>query len=392
MKVLIFPFPRKFAISFVDDTDDATTDKVKRAYAFIDEYGIKSTKTVWAFPAKRKSGDPERGGRFSGGVSLCDSEYLSLIKEIQSRGHEIALHLASGGNNFREDTIAAYNLFKKEFGFFPTINIMHGRNADNLYYGREAFTNPILKFLAGFYSADKSKGHLQGSPFFWGDICKSYTKYVRLFKTTHLNTLSVNPSMPYHDPRKPYVNKWFSSTDLSDAMMMKRNFTEAKLTKLKNDEGVCIGYIYFHHFVDDKLKIDPILEERFDLLRPHLDQCWLTPVSSLLDRIAEIRNLEIKKDKANVQILNHNEHAVKNVCISADKGTRVYIDGEDEVTIGDSGIAVIEEIASTDSITVGQKDRRDNISFKEKTHMILCQAYLLAIRHISGRPLRRWGF
>jgi hypothetical protein len=56
-----WPNGKRFAFTIVDDTDDATVQKVRPVYDFLLELGIRSTKTVWPFgPA----GKPVTGGRW----------------------------------------------------------------------------------------------------------------------------------------------------------------------------------------------------------------------------------------------------------------------------------------------------------------------------------------
>jgi hypothetical protein len=186
LQILRYPLNKKFAFSLVDDTDDATLANVKAAYALVNELGIKTTKTVWVFPSKRKSGD-DTTGKWCEGVTLADPDYLLFIKNLASQGHEIALHTVSGGNNLREETIRGYEFFKNELGTYPVMNIMHGRNIDNLYYGKDGFKG-IARLLANLYSADVFEGHSPISPFFWGDIFLSQSRYIRFYKSMTLKT------------------------------------------------------------------------------------------------------------------------------------------------------------------------------------------------------------
>ena len=54
--------------------------------------------------------------------------------------------------------------------------------------------------------------------YFWGDLAQEKITYMRVpFHTLRaVNTLRVNPSMPFRDPRRPYVNYWFANSDGSD--------------------------------------------------------------------------------------------------------------------------------------------------------------------------------
>jgi hypothetical protein len=388
LRIRPFPLQKRFAFSLVDDTDDATLEKVKRSYTFLDELGFKITKTVWAFPSKRKSGDATTG-RWCEAVTLADPNYLSLIKDIKARGHEIALHTASGGNNLREETIMAYEFFKREFGSYPVMNIMHGRNIDNLYYGKEAFRG-VLRFLIGIYSADACEGHSPQSPFFWGDIFAAHSRYARLYKTTTLNTLRINPSMPYYHPAKPFVPRWFSLTDLREHQMIKRNLTLSAIERLLHEEGACIGYTYTHGYFDDTLKIDPVIEERFKLLSGYKTHAWFTPASCLLDRLEAVRNTRIKNHYGQKFIFNYNVQPVRDIWICGPSGTRVNLENGKQIAIGPSGTVHCDEIPP--SVDANESSRCQGLRFGEELRMILHTAYLLMLQYAMGRPFRRRGF
>jgi hypothetical protein len=372
----------------VDDTDDATLEKVNKAYAFLDELGIKATKTVWVFPSKRKSGD-ETTGKWCNGVTIADPDYLNLIKDIKLRGHEIAMHAASGGNNFREETISAYEIFKKEFGSYPTMNVMHGRNIDSLYHGKEAFKG-IFRFLTGLYCADTFEGYFPQSPYFWGDIFADHSRYARSYKSTELNTLRVNPSMPYYVPEKPFVPRWFSSTDLSSKETIQRNLTYKAVERLVKEEGTCLGYTYFQYYFDDSLNMNPMIEERFRLLSRVKDDGWFTPASPLLDRLELIHNLHIQNNRGRIMVFNHNNKPVNDVWIRGPGGSRVYCENGEQIVIGSSGTGHFDEISVR-----GDNNRKapvPQLRPGEEFRMILLQTHLLMLRHFYGRPLRRKGF
>ena len=57
-------------------------------------------------------------------------------------------------------------------------------------------------------------GELPGHPLFWGDLCKEKVTYVRNFVFDDINTLAQCSFMPYQDPMRPYVNRWFASSKL----------------------------------------------------------------------------------------------------------------------------------------------------------------------------------
>ena len=64
--------------------------------------------------------------------------------------------------------------------------------------------------MTGYRRQGKFRGHVEGDPYFWGDLCQARIKYYRNFIFRNINTLKCCPFMPYHDPQKPFVNYWFA--------------------------------------------------------------------------------------------------------------------------------------------------------------------------------------
>ncbi|MFC1476640.1 hypothetical protein ACFL5S_01600 [Fibrobacterota bacterium] len=389
MKIIPFPDNKRFAFTFTDDTDDATTSSVSTVYDFLDEIGIKATKTVWVFPNKRKSGNPEAFGKKCKGDTLQNPEYLKLIKDLERRGHEISLHLATGGNNLRDETIKAYEFFKNTFGHYPKVNINHGRNADNLYWCREAFQKGIFRVLAGLYSKDRSEGHIPNSPYFWGDICKKHTKYIRLFKTLHLNTLAANPSMPFHDPAKKYVARWFTNTDLSTSWLINKLLTIKNIERLIEKNGACIGYAYLHQFVERDREIDMTFLQHMTLLKQYSNSCWFTPVSSLLDRLEQIQKLKISESKREYRIINTCSAPITDIWITGNPNESIILENGYHKTFGASGVIHIESIPAEQNTKTTSTPQ---LKPYEMVRLVLNQILLLVIHHANGRAIKRSGW
>jgi hypothetical protein len=386
----IHPFPenKTFAFSIIDDTDDASLERVRTAYQYLDTLGVKATKTVWVLPATRKSGS-EGTGKWCEGVTLANQSYVTLLKDLVQRGHELAMHSASGGNSVRGETIQAYEIFKNIFGNYPLINVMHGRNKDNLYYGTEGFKG-IFKFLAKVYCSDSFEGHIAGSPYFWGDIFSKNSQYARYYKCMSLNTLKVNPSMPYFDPAKPFVPRWFSSTDLSSIETIMLNLTERSLKRLINQKGACIAYTYFHYYINESLQLFPIVEERFNLFKKYSNIVWMVPTSVLLNRLEQIKKVIICRHGRTVLVKNFNENEIIDVWVHGPRGMKVFNEHGNSVVIGASGSACLNAIPP--SIELPPARVCSTLQFGEEYKMILAQIHLLIVRILYGRAYRRSGF
>jgi hypothetical protein len=167
--------------------------------------------------------------------------------------------------------------------------IVHCNHADcreNIYWGdarlsgwRRALYNVVTKGRR----RNSFRGHLQGDPLFWGDLCRERVRYVRNFVFNELNTLAVCPEMPYHDPARPYVNYWFASADAGDLGRFLANFTKENIDRLVGEGGLCIAYVHFAARFTEGGEVDPRFRERMEYIASQ--NGWFAPVSEVLDHL-----------------------------------------------------------------------------------------------------------
>ena len=235
-----FPGGKRFAFSVFDDTDGATADNITPVYYLLAQLGMRTTKSVWPLESV-----PE--GRI-GGASLADPAYLEFIRGLSRGGFEIALHNVRNHGSERSLIADGLRRFEQSLGHMPRIHCNHSTNRDNIYWGAARLSGllPRLAYLAAHLrSRRRFDGHVQGSPYFWGDLCREHITYVRNLTFNTINLDTVNPTMPYHDPRRPYVNYWFSSSDGADCARFCDLLTEANQDALAQAGGVCIVYTHF---------------------------------------------------------------------------------------------------------------------------------------------------
>ena len=136
-------------------------------------------------------------------------------------------------------------------------------------------------------SGESYEGAMEGSPFFWGDLCRAHVEYVRNFTFTNLDLLKVNPEMPYRRTNTAYVKYWFSTSDAEDVQEFNRLLTVERIDSLEATGGVCIisthlgkGYARNGKLHTDTAKILRYLSTK---------DGWFPPVSDLLDHAREAR-------------------------------------------------------------------------------------------------------
>jgi hypothetical protein len=277
-----FPKNKKFAFTIFDDSDKATVENVGPIYELLSNLGIYTTKSIFVF-GQKESKNPTNQGQ-----TLSDPQYLSFILKLRDEGFEIGLHGARSISSKREDIIKAINYFKEIIGYYPKVYTNHLENREKVYWGAERFSFAISKliyktltFRRNFEKKWQSKGHLIKSDYFWGDILKKHITYVRNFTSPHINTLKINPSMPYYNPQTPYVNFWFSSSDGHDVEAFNKLLTKENIDRLEKERGACIVYTHFGNNFVENGKVNPVTEDL--LIQLSKRDGWFVPVSTLLD-------------------------------------------------------------------------------------------------------------
>ena len=138
---------------------------------------------------------------------------------------------------------------------------------------------------------DQFHGHSEGGPYFWGDLCRDRIMYVRNLVFREINTLKVDPLMPYHDPRRPYVRYWFSSSEGASVHSFCQLISEANQDRLLEEGGACIAYTHFGNGFWRDSRLDP----EFTRLMRRLANLpgWFVPASRLLDYLGEVRGWQV---------------------------------------------------------------------------------------------------
>ena len=281
---MFFPDNKRFAFSILDDTDDATLRNVKPVYDALREHGLRTTKTVWPLDC------PEGSRIFFAAETLQNKPYLDYVHELADDGFEVAFHGATMEPSRRERTIRALDFLKEEFGCYPRLFCNHGHNRENLYWGHKRFQTTVLRQLSRLARREPSQyftGDVEGSDYFWGDLCKERITYVRNFTFNRVNLLTVDPGMPYRLPQTPFVNYWFSSADAPDVDAFNRLLTVDRIGQLEREGGVCIVST---HLGKGFCKDGKLNSDTADILH-HLagKPGWFVPVSDVLDYLLTVR-------------------------------------------------------------------------------------------------------
>ena len=274
-----WPGGKKFAFTIIDDTDLSTRQNTEPVYDFLAENGFRTTKTVWPLHSV--------GKKNCGGDTLEDAEYRDWILGLKDRDFEIALHGVSDTSSTRERIIEGLDRFREIIGNDPNIHINHVDNKEGLYWGSERLDPPV-RWIYELFRGIKNSGSYEGAhrmaPHFWGDHCQQRIKYVRNLVFTDINTLKMDPLMPYHDPSRPYVRYWFSSSYGSSAEGFCRLISPENQDRLMQEGGACVVYTHlgstFYPFTSDFKQ----LIRRLGALPG-----WFVPATELLDFVGSQR-------------------------------------------------------------------------------------------------------
>ncbi len=274
-----FPGNKDFAFSIFDDTDNSTVENIRPVYRLLRDLGFRTTKSVWPLA-------PAPGARF-GGSTLQHREYLDYIQELKRDGYEIGLHNVRSGSAPREMVERGLEEFRMRIGEYPRSHANHSDNRENIYWGSSRLSRPSARLLYNLGTRYRLHGNFQGhvpdSGYFWGDLCKLRIRFVRNFVFDEINLDRVNPTLPYHDPRKPFVNFWFSSCEGGDVSKFCRTIRECNQDLLAAESGVCIMYTHFASGFAPGGSLDPA----FASLMRRLSKLngWFVPVSELLESL-----------------------------------------------------------------------------------------------------------
>jgi len=285
-----FPDNKSFAFTVFDDTDASTLENVGPVYRCLSDLGFRTTKSVWPLPLV--AGHTSGG---STGETLCDREYLKFVRRLQDEGFEIALHSVRNHDSTRDVVERGLQAFCDHLGRYPRTHTNHHRNRDNVYWGASRLATAIGRAACRAWSCFTPipvyEGHVESSPYFWGDICKQYIQYVRNFTVDEINLTCVNPTLPYHDSTKPFVNFWFTSCEGFNLGSFCERITEPNQDRLEAEGGVCIMYTHFAEGFSHGGTVNP----RFESLLRRLSRKngWFVPVAELLDFLRTTRT----KDK-----------------------------------------------------------------------------------------------
>lgn len=278
---LTYPDGKQFAFTIVDDTDVATVENVRPIYSLLRDLGMRTTKTVWPLSLD----DPS--SNFVGSETLEDPDYLDFVLQLQSEGFEITWHSPAMESSPRPRILEGLERFKSLIGHYPSIHLSHAVNRENPYWGIDRVDSPLLRaaLRSGVLPPDYYQGHVEGSDYWWGDLALQHIEYGRNLTFDTLNLAAVNPSMPYHDPRRPLIRRWFSASDAEDADAFADLLKSSNQDVLEAEGGFCIVATHFGKRFTSDGEVDPRVRRALEELagRPG----WFPTTGELLDWLLE---------------------------------------------------------------------------------------------------------
>jgi hypothetical protein len=361
-----YPFGKNFAFTITDDPDNSNLEDQRVVYDFLYNAGLKTTIAVWVSESIRSTGLPDKERKLEYGDTCERHEYKKYMQQMQKRGFEIALHTATPGNDTRDKTIEGYDKFKDIFGQYPQMNIMHASNLENIYWGEKVSNNYFAQKVIRFFS-EKARfpygGEDIGSKYFWGDICKEKTKYVRLWGSADINTLKFNPSMPYFDSKKPYVNYWFSFSHGDFIDNFNKLIQKENVDRLRVERGACIVYTHFSHEFVKNGNLNDEFQKKIDYIASH-DDGWFVPASVILDRLLLIKNIHSHTVKDHIVVNNYNDEMVEGLTLLL-KPTTVYKFKNKIMETNHEGELIIDKLEGKQNIVI-EKLKKKQMNLKNE--------------------------
>jgi hypothetical protein len=337
IKLCPYPDGKSFGFTIIDDTDGSSLEMIRPIYDYLTEIGLRTTKTVWVTAPKTFT-----RCLWDESDTLEREEYIVYLKTLQEKGFEIALHNVSGESNVRKDIIDGLEKFRRILGNYPRINVHHEKNMENLYLEivqssgliPNSFRSPLfVRMYALFKKVKKFIGHnsslgerkvesqgaIEGSNYFWGDVCKEVIKYVRTsIFYRDLNTLRCNPGMPYSLMETPYVNYWFDSSNGQDVKTFNRILNSANIRRLKEERGCSILYTHFGKgfsvVKNGQKALNEVTKERLSEIAGSPDG-WYAPVTEILDRLLSFKRINYYLFPNGIVFKNENLHDIRGVTL-----------------------------------------------------------------------------
>lgn len=289
-----WPKGYSFAFTVFDDPDGQSLETTQRVYSFLGDLGFRTTIGVWSLDIRQSPN--------SGGETCSNPEYRAFLQHLQAIGFEIGFHNAAPYSTTREETAEGLRLFQAYFGKPPSAMANH-YNAEAIYWGPARLTGwrrTLYNVITLGRTRDKWFGHVESHPSFWGDICREQIRYCRNFVYSDIDTLKMNPWMPYFDPLRPYVRGWYSASEGHDANAFLKTLSVAHQDRLEAEGGASIMYTHFGHgYIRDGKLIPEFRRTMEHLARKN---GWFVPVSELLDFLAGVKGLTVLDSRSRRQL------------------------------------------------------------------------------------------
>jgi len=272
-----FPWPdgKRFAFTIFDDPDSQTWEAGREVYAVLRDLGFRTTKGLWPMGPIRAPSDH--------GLTCAYPGYTDWVNSLIAVGFEAGYHNATSHTCTREETEIGLELFRSQFGAYPRTMAHHYNCDENLYWGDarlSGWRRVAYNLLTRCQNRNKFYGHVEGHPYFWGDLCHDRITYCRSFTFGDINTLKAWRHFPYHDPLRPLVRHWYASSEGSNKNRACHVLAEANQERLEEEGGLCIMYTHFGHGY-----YNGSVDQRFIAVMKRLASRpgWFAPVGQVLD-------------------------------------------------------------------------------------------------------------
>ena len=289
-----WPEGKDFAFTVFDDSDFVTMENGPPVYDLLSELGFRTTKSVWpCSPGSETDHTSDAIYDYDIGGDTCDDrDYLNWVLDLQRQGFEIGFHNATFVTSRRGFTKKALDAFREKLGGDPRTYATHFQCLEGMYWGSARLSGVnklVYNLLNRFRTHGVFQGQVEGSEYFWGDLCRDRIDYVRNFVFGDINTLKVCPEMPYFDRDRAFVKSWFASSEGPDVRTYNETLCEANQDQLEAEGGACIMYTHFGKGFWDGKQVDPT----FNRLMKRLSQKngWFVPVATLLDYLNDQRGI-----------------------------------------------------------------------------------------------------
>ena len=323
-RLSLYPDAHPFAFTIVSDADSSYSRRLAPLFEEFDSDRLKITVTAfvfWADWAKKGKiwsdwaapAGSERAFFAPVAVPLEDAAERAFYLGLAARGHEVGMHTPSDNSDTTEDLARAFVRFEEIFGHPPSVYVEHSGQSN-----KETLENEGSDPRSRYYSLGILNRY---RPWVWvdGSMALPRRSNPRYFDLAAVKGPPfTDDAVRHYGIPKVFMRtgKWKSAE--GDGFL--EWYSKANIDALEAHRGLAIVYTHLNEkWLDRKTrKMRDPLRARLGYLASK--DGWFVPAGTILDRIALMKKVVLRREDLRVIVENRNTSAVASVSVISPKG------------------------------------------------------------------------